>query len=129
MVKAVTPVSHKEAAVRFLQLVVANHIDEAYDRYVDMKGKHHNVYFAAGFPALKQAMIDDHAKHPPKQLTVKHVLGDGDLVAVHSRLQRDKTETSIAVVHLFRFEGRKIAEMWDLGMEVPGNSPNKDGAF
>lgn len=34
--------AHKQAAVQFLQLAVAGRIDEAYQKYVDMNGKHHN---------------------------------------------------------------------------------------
>lgn len=52
--------AHKQAAVQFLRLAVAGRIDEAYQRYVDMNGKHHNPYFSAGFPALKKGMIENH---------------------------------------------------------------------
>jgi len=30
-------------------------------------------------------------------------------------------------VHIFRFEGERIAELWDLGQPVPDGSPNEDG--
>ncbi len=62
--------AHKQAAVDFLQLVMAGHIDEAYGKVVDMQGKHHNPFFAAGFPELKKAMIENHTQFPNKQLTV-----------------------------------------------------------
>jgi predicted SnoaL-like aldol condensation-catalyzing enzyme len=119
----------KQAAVRFLRLVVAGRIDEAYERYVDMLGKHHNPFFAAGFPALRKAMNENHARFPGKQLAVKHVLGDGDLVAVHSHIVLQPGEPGLAAVHLFRFRDDKIVEMWDCGQPVPADSPNADGAF
>ncbi|VVB84857.1 SnoaL-like domain protein [uncultured archaeon] len=119
----------KQAAVQFLQLVVAGSIDEAYQKYVDMRGKHHNPFFPAGFPALKKAMIENHKQFPNKQLTVRNVLGDGDLVAVHSQIVLNPGETPIAAVHLFRFDGNKIVEMWDCGQPLPDDSPNEDGAF
>ncbi len=97
--------------MQFLQLVVAGKIDEAYQRYVDLRGKHHNPFFPAGFPALKKAMIENHAQFPDKQLTVKNVLGDGDLVAVHSHIVLRLGETGISAVHLFRFDGSRIVEM------------------
>ncbi len=121
--------ARKQAAVQFLQLVVAGQIDEAYRRYVDLRGKHHNPFFPAGFPALKKAMIENHAQFPNKHLRVKNVLGDGDLVAVHSHIVLRPGETGISAVHLFRFDGRKIVEMWDCGQPVPADSPNKDGTF
>jgi predicted SnoaL-like aldol condensation-catalyzing enzyme len=63
---------------------VAGRIDEAYQKHVDLKGKHNNPYCPAGFPALKKAMIENQVQFPSKQLRVKNVLGNGDLVAVHS---------------------------------------------
>src|SRR5512147_938822 len=93
----------KQAATNFLQLVVEGNIEEAYRRYVDPKGKHHNPFFPAGFPALKQAMIEDHARSPNKQIRIKNVLGDGDLVAVHSHLAQEPGDRGMTVVHLFRF--------------------------
>jgi len=112
-----------------LQLVVAGEIDEAYRKHVDPNGKHHNPFFAEGFPALKKAMIENHVQFPNKQLLVKHVLSDGDLVAVHSQIVLRPGEPSIATVHLFRFGGDKVVEMWDVGQPVPADSPNQDGAF
>ncbi len=121
--------ARKQAAMQFLQLVVAGKIDEAYRKYVDLRGKHHNPFFPAGFPALKKAMIENHNQFPNKQLTVKNVLGDDDLVAVHSHIVLRPGDTGIAAVHLFRFHGDKIVEMWDCGQPLPADSPNKDGAF
>jgi predicted SnoaL-like aldol condensation-catalyzing enzyme len=119
----------KNTAVEFLQLVVAGRIDEGYQRYVDMQGKHHNPFFPAGFPALKQAMIESHAQFPNKQYTVRNVLGDGDLVAVHAHIVLSPGEKDMAVVHLFRFQGDKIVEMWDVGQAISPDSPNADGTF
>lgn len=120
---------HKEAAVRFLQLVVDGNIDEAYDQYVDMNGKHHNFYFAAGFPALKAAMKENHQQFPHKALHVKHAIEEGDMVAVHSHLILEAGGRGMSVVHLLRFEGDHIVEMWDVGAAIPEDSPNSDGPF
>lgn len=119
----------KGSAVDFLQLIVTGEIDEAYQKYVDMQGKHHNVYFLSGFPTLKQAMIENHAQFPHKKILVKHVLVDGDLVAVHSNIVLKAGEPGMATVHIFRFMGDKIVEMWDIDQPVPADSPNQSGAF
>lgn len=119
----------KNVAVQFLQLVVAGRIDEAYQRHIDMEGKHHNPFFPAGFPALKKGMIENHAQFPGKQLAVKNVLGDGDLVAVHSHIVMRPGDSGVAAVHLFRFQGDRIVEMWDCGQPVPAESSNEDGMF
>jgi len=120
---------HQQAAVHFLQLVVAGRIYEAYQKHVDVQGKHHNPFFPAGFPALRKAMAENHVQLPNKQLTVKNVLGDGDLVAVHSHIVPRPGEPSLAAVHLFRFRGDRIVEMWDCVQPLPADSQNKDGVF
>jgi len=121
--------ARRQAAKQFLELVVAGEIDEAYQRHVDLSGKHHNPFFAEGFPALKKAMIENHVQFPNKQLLVKNVLNDGYLVAVHSQIVLRPGEPGVATVHLFRFDGDKIVEMWDVGQPVPRDCPNHDGAF
>jgi predicted SnoaL-like aldol condensation-catalyzing enzyme len=120
---------HKHTALEFLELVVAGNIDEAYEKYVDMQGKHHNPFFAAGFPALKKAMIENHTQMPEKRITVQNALAEGDRVAVHSELILTPGGDRMAVVHIFRFGNNKIVEMWDCGQQVPADSPNTDGAF
>jgi predicted SnoaL-like aldol condensation-catalyzing enzyme len=123
------PGNRKQIAVDFLHLVVAGQIPEAYRKYVDMQGTHHNPFFRAGFPALQEAMAADHTKFPDKRITVRNVLGDGQFVAVHSRLDFGEDERSYATVHIFRFHGDRIVELWDLGQAVPPEAPNEDGMF
>jgi predicted SnoaL-like aldol condensation-catalyzing enzyme len=120
----------KERAVGFLKLVVARKIAEAYRTYTAPGGRHHNVHFPAGFPALRQGMEEAHAKFPNTRIDVKHVVGEGDLVAVHSHVTMEPGHPGVAVVHLFRFdESDKIVELWDCGQPIPTDSPNADGAF
>jgi predicted SnoaL-like aldol condensation-catalyzing enzyme len=121
--------ARKDVAVDFLRLVVAGRIDEGYREHVDMGGKHHNPYFAAGLPALKQAMLDNHAEYPDKRIDIKRVLADGDLVATHSLVSLNPGNVNIAAVHIFRFQGDKIVELWDVTQQVSADSPNADGMF
>lgn len=124
-----TTSDHKQAALQFLEMTITGKIDEAYQKYVAPDGKHHNPYFPAGFPALREGMKESHVKFPLKQLTVQHVLADGDLVAVHSHIVLSAGGADMAVMHLFRFQDEKIVELWDLGQPVPPDSPNQDGMF
>ena len=34
-----------------------------------------------------------------------------------------------AAVHIFRFQGDRVIELWDVGQPVPENSPNENGMF
>ncbi len=121
--------TNKKRAVEFLQLVVSGRIEEAYSKFVDEKGKHHNVFFAAGFVALRKAMIENHGQFPDKKYTVKNVIGDGDFVAVHAHLDPGDGGRGMIVVHIVRFKGDRIVEFWDCGQQIPADSPNLDGPF
>lgn len=120
--------SHKEIAIDFLQLVTTGKIREAYERHVSSALKHHNPYFKGDAESLQKGMEENDKMFPNKVYEVKGVLEDGDLVAVHGfvKLSEDK---KIAVVHIFRFENDKIVELWDVGQEIPKDSPNENGMF
>jgi predicted SnoaL-like aldol condensation-catalyzing enzyme len=63
-----------------------------------------------------------------RQFDVKRVLADGEFVVVHSHVRQRPSEAGPAV-HLFRFEGDRIAELWDVGQPVPAENPNRLGMF
>jgi predicted SnoaL-like aldol condensation-catalyzing enzyme len=119
----------KQIAVEFLEMVGAGKIDDAYREYADPNGKHHNPFFAPGFTALREAMKENALQFPAMRLTVKNVIGDGDLVAIHSHVVLRPGEPGLATMHLFRFKGNKIVEIWDIGQPVPADSTNQDGMF
>jgi predicted SnoaL-like aldol condensation-catalyzing enzyme len=120
--------SKKEIAISFLEGAASGKLDEAYN-LVGANFRHHNAYFPGDAESLKAGMADAHQQFPNTTLAVQHVLEDGDLIAVHSRVQHSPDTPEIAVVHLFRFEGDRIAELWDVGMEAPKDSPNENGLF
>lgn len=119
----------KRAAVDFLTMVTAGDIEEAFAKHVDMTGKQHNPFTPAGMPALMKGMRDNHAVFPNKRYEVQNVLGDGDLAAVHARLELGSGGPTLTVVHVCRFRGDKIVEFWDCVTPVPDDCPNTDGLF
>ena len=98
---------HKQAALQFLKLIETGRIEEAYRRYADTNGRQHNPYFQAGFPALQKGMQENHEQFPNMRLTVKNVIGEGDLVAIHSQVVQRPGEAGLAAVRIFRIPGRQ----------------------
>lgn len=123
------PQSNKQIVTDFLTLVTTGKTIEAYEKYIDMSGKHHNTFNPAGFVALQQGMLENDAVAPHKQFTIKHILADGDLVTTHAHLQFNPGEPGMVVFHMFRISDGKIVEMRDCGQPIPADSPNTDGAF
>lgn len=123
--------SQKEIAVRFLELAAAGEVDEAYGNYTAPNFKHHNPYYAGDKISLKEGMRESAIETPNKVLEVQHVIEDGTLVAVHSKLEMQMNDklTILAVIHICRFENGKIAEFWDIGQIQPDPLVNENGMF
>ena len=121
--------SRKAAAIEFLTLAASGNVRDAYERHVGPGFRHHNPYFRGDAASLMEAMAQNAAANPEKRLDVLRALEDGDLVAVHSRVRQRPDESGAVVVHLFRFEGDRIAELWDVGQAVPTESANEHGMF
>jgi predicted SnoaL-like aldol condensation-catalyzing enzyme len=120
--------ARKETAIEFLQNAATGKLDDAYSK-VAPNFRHHNPYFKGDAESLKAGMAEAHKKFPNTTLEVQHAWEDGDLVAVHSRVSHGPDHPDISVVHMFRVEGNRIAELWDVGMEAPQDSPNENGMF
>ena len=119
----------KECALHFLKLAAKGDSREAFTLYMAPNFKHHNVYFPGNADTIMLAMEDSARHNPGKIFEVQRALEDGDLVAVHSRVRQSPEELGFAVIHIFRFEDDKIAEMWDFGQEVPEDMINENGMF
>jgi len=119
----------KDAAVDFLKLSAAGHADHAFDRYAGTGFRHHNPYFRGDAQSLCDAMQANAAQNPDKVLQVQRTLQDGQEVAVFSRVDLRPGGPTIAVVHIFRFEGDRIAELWDIGQPVLEGGANENGMF
>jgi len=119
----------KDAAVSFLQMASSGKVCEAYAKYIGAGFKHHNAYFEGSADSLMVAMEENAHQNPGKVLEIKHVISEGDLVAVHGHVRLKPDDLGIALFHLFRFEKGRVVELWDLGQPVPEKSPNQYGIF
>jgi len=121
--------TRKETALAFLRLTARGEVDEAFARHAAPGFRHHNPYFAADAATLKTGMKENAARFPHMVFEVQRALAEGPLVAVHSRAQLEQGGIELAVVHILRFEGDRIAEMWDIAQAAPVPMANRDGMF
>ncbi|MEJ2251483.1 MAG: nuclear transport factor 2 family protein [Candidatus Lokiarchaeota archaeon] len=128
-------VEHKNTALEYFKLVSMGKFREGLNFFAP-DCKTHNPFVAGSIEKLTDAMIeaskDLGAQNEEPEFTVKHVLAEGDLIAVHTELLNSKSKPSeggLRQVHLFRFEGDKIVEYWDITQQVLSNMPNASGAF
>lgn len=120
---------NKNAAVSFLQLAASGRAREAFATYAGDGFRHHNPWFPGDADSLAAGMDDNARQFPDKRLEVLRTIEERDLVAVHSKVRHSAEDRGFALVHIFRFEGGKIVEAWDLAQEIPAESPNTHGMF
>lgn len=120
---------NKEAAVSFLKLAAAGRARDAFAAHASPGFRHHNPWFPGDAESLATGMDENARRFPDKRLDVLRAIEEGDLVAVHSKVRHSRDDRGFGLVHIFRFEGGRIVEAWDLAQEVPADSPNANGMF
>jgi predicted SnoaL-like aldol condensation-catalyzing enzyme len=121
--------SRKAVAITFLRLAASGHVRDAFEKHVGKGFRHHNPFFRGDAEALIAAMEENARQNPDKRLDVLRALEDDDLVAVHSHVRQNPGDRGAVVVHIFRFDGDRIVELWDIGQPVLADSVNANGMF
>lgn len=119
----------KIIAQDFLTLCAKGESRQAFELYVANNFKHHNAYFKGDRKSLMIAIEESAVSSPNKVFEIQRILEDGNLVAVHSKVQLEKEEITLAIMHIMQFEGDKILELWDFGQAVPEILVNDNGMF
>ena len=119
----------QQAASDFLRQCAGGNARAGYRTYASPGFRHHNPHFHGDAASLMKGMEENARQFPDKVLEIKHVVEEGDLVSVHSHVRHTPEEPGFALVHIFRFEGDRVAELWDVAQEVPKDSPNQHGMF
>ena len=130
--------ARKDIAVEFLNLIALGRPKDGLF-FFDSDCRTHNPYMVGGMKELIDAMIAVQKQGAEGilkgskadfKLIIKQVLADGDVVAVHTLLAgSNPKDGGLRQVHLFRFQGDKIVEYWDITQDIPMNAPNAAGAF
>ncbi len=130
--------ARKDIAVEFLNLIALERPKDGLF-FFDPDCRTHNPYMVGGMKELIDAMIAVQKQGSEGilkgskadfKLIIKQVLADGDVVAVHTLVAgSNPKDGGLRQVHLFRFQGDKIVEYWDITQDIPMNAPNAAGAF
>lgn len=120
--------SKKDIAITFLQMVSSGEVDDVYKKFIHPDFIHHNVYFKGDRESLRIGMKENAQEFPNKTYETIHALEDGDLVTVHGKVNLSD-DMIFGVIHIFRFEGEKIIEVWEASQQELKDSPNENGLF
>ena len=110
----------------FVALFYAEHrVAEAFARHVAPGYIQHNPNIADGRDAAI-AFLEPKFGAPGARFEVKRLIVDGDLAMVHLHGQPDPASRGVAVADIYRLEGGKIVEHWDvLQPIVQGPNPRE----
>lgn len=121
--------SNKHTATSFLTFTASGKVKEAFDDFVSKDFLHHNPYFPGDAESFCRAMEESFSHNRNREFMIKQVIEEGSFVVTHSHVKQTQNDDGFAVVHIFRFEGAQIAELWDIGQPIPKRSSNTNGMF
>lgn len=120
----------KEVVTRFMtQFYVDKQVRKAFETWVDPGYIQHNPMAATGRDAAIAFLEPFFANNPSVSYSIKRIIADRNLVAVHAHGKMSAGDRGIAVVDILRVEGCKVVENWDVVQPVPEKAMNSNGMF
>jgi len=120
----------KEVVTKFMtEFYLEKRVRAAFETWVEPGYIQHNPLAATGRDAAIAFLEPFFRGHPDAVYSIKRVIADGNLVAVHSHARFAPGERGLAVVDILRVEHCRIAEHWDVAQPVPERSANSNGMF
>ncbi len=120
----------KQVVTRFMtSFYVDKKVREAFETWVDPGYIQHNPMAATGREAAIGFLEPFFTQHPEMHYSIKRIIADGNLVAVHSHGAMGADDRGMAVVDILRVKGCKVVEHWDVVQPVPEKSANGNGMF
>ncbi|WP_046733718.1 nuclear transport factor 2 family protein [Streptomyces humi] len=99
------------------------------DRFVRSDYLQHNPTAADGSAGLKALAASIHQQFPDARYDVKRAIVQGDLVLLHSNVVLVPGTKGSSVIDIFRFQGGKLAEHWDVIQDVPDTTASGNDMF
>ena len=120
----------KQVVTRFMtEFYIEKRVREAFETWVEPGYIQHNPLAETGRDAAIAFLEPFFQGHPDAAYSIKRIIADGNLVAVHSHAKFAANDRGLAVIDILRVEHCKIAEHWDAAQPVPEKSANSNGMF
>lgn len=120
----------KQVVTRFMtEFYLEKRVRDAFETWVEPGYIQHNPLAETGRDAAIAFLEPFFQGHPDAVYSIKRIIADGNLVAVHSHAKFAANDRGLAVIDILRIEHCKIAEHWDVAQPVPEKSANSNGMF
>ena len=123
--------TNKDVAVAFYKKALfEGQVEDAFRLYAGVPYRQHNPLIEDGMEGVKKFVAWVMANHPDARCEIKRVFADGDYVILHSHWHGlSENPRGEAVVGIFRLEGGKAVEHWDVIQPIPETSANANTMF
>jgi predicted SnoaL-like aldol condensation-catalyzing enzyme len=123
--------ANKDIAVAFYKTALfEGRVDDAFRLYGVPNYRQHNPLIEDGADGVKKFVTWIKSNHPDARGEIKRVFADGNHVILHSHWHGlSDNPRGEAVVDIFRLEGGKVLEHWDVIQPIPETSTNANTMF
>jgi predicted SnoaL-like aldol condensation-catalyzing enzyme len=123
--------TNKDITVAFYKKALfEGQVEDAFRLYAVPSYRQHNPLIEDGMEGEKKFVTWIMSNHPDARGEIKRVFADGDHVILHSYWYGlSDNPRGEAVVDIFRLEGGKVLEHWDVIQPIPETSANANTMF
>lgn len=121
--------ANKKTVLAFYEAALVKFDAEAASSYLGTRYVQHNPTAPDGVEGVMGLIKFLKEKYPQRSSFIKRVMADGDLVMLHVHSVPSPGERGSAIVDIFRLEGGKIVEHWDVIQPVPETAKNNNTMF
>ena len=121
--------ANKKAVVEFYDKALNQKDFDAAAKYFCQRYIQHNPNAQDGIEGFRKFIEFRREKFPAAKSEIKRALADGDMVILHVHSVREPGERGVAIIDIFRLEGGKIVEHWDVVQPIPDKAANDNGMF
>ncbi|RVU07031.1 polyketide cyclase [Novosphingobium umbonatum] len=120
----------KQVVTRFMdEFYIKGEVRHAFETWVDPSYIQHNPYAPTGRDAAIAFLEPFMKGNPGHKAEIKRILADGNMVVVHTHSRMKPEDRGSAVVDIFRVQGCRVMEHWDVLQPVPEQSANSNTMF
>lgn len=126
---AATEANNKRVVLEFYEKGLNQKDADAAIAYLGPRYIQHNPNAADGAEGFRKFIGFLKEKFPQSHSEIKRVFTDGDSVILHVHAVREPGTRGSAIIDIFRLEGGKIVEHWDVNQPVPETAANSNSMF
>lgn len=124
----------KQVVSQFMdEFYMQKKVRSSFEKWVDPGYIQHNPFAATGRDAAIAFLEPFVANNPSQKTKIHRIIADGNMVAVHSHGWNEEGDAAakrgFAVVDIFRVQGCRVMEHWDVLTPVPETAANTNTMF